>query len=169
MEISAVTHDDDRCTVACAAYNEIAAALLAGASPADAVTAGRDTAHDCSRRFVAERGDGNHDVVANAIEFGRSVRPAVLAGHGPGSALENEAGGYVLDSLILAVAAVLDPRPFPDVVIDVVRVGRDTDTNGAIAGGLLGVRDGADAIPAAWVATLQFAAEFTAAAGRLAA
>jgi ADP-ribosylglycohydrolase len=75
----------------------------------------------------------------------------------------------VLDSLILAVAAVLDSRPFPDVVIDIVRVGRDTDTNGAIAGGLLGVRDGAAAIPAGWVAKLQFAAEFTTAAQTLAA
>lgn len=156
-EISAVTHDDDRCTVACAAYNEIAAALLRGASPSDAVTAGRDTA----------RGLG-HDVVADAVDAGRSVEPAVLAEHGPGPVFANEAGGYVLDSLILAVAAVLDPRPFPDVVIDVVRVGRDTDTNAAIAGGLLGVRDGVDAIPSAWVAKLQFAAEFTAAAGRLA-
>ncbi|WP_203932168.1 ADP-ribosylglycohydrolase family protein [Virgisporangium ochraceum] len=155
MEISAITHDDERCTVACAAYNEIAAALLAGADPSDAVTEGREAAKDLA-------------VVAEAVEFGRSLRPAVLAAHGPGSALEAEASGYVLDSLVLAVAAVLDPRPFADVVVDVVRVGRDTDTNGAIAGGLLGIRDGVDAIPAPWVATLQFADEFTAAADRLA-
>jgi ADP-ribosylglycohydrolase len=156
MEISAVTHDDERCTVACAAYNEIAAALVAGASPSDAVTVGSDTARHL--------GVGS---VADAVERARALSPAVLAEHGPGPVFDNEAGGYVLDSLMLAVAAVLDPRPFPDVVVDVVRVGRDTDTNGAIAGGLLGVRDGADAIPSDWVATLQFAAEFTAAAQTL--
>jgi ADP-ribosylglycohydrolase len=158
MEISAITHDDERCTVACAAYNEVAAALLAGVDPSDAVTAGRDTAHALGLAAVAD-----------AVESGRSLRPAALAGHGPGAALEAEASGYVLDSLVLAVAAVLDPRPFPDVVVDVVRVGRDTDTNGAIAGGLLGIRDGVGAIPAEWVAKLQFADEFSAAADRLAA
>jgi ADP-ribosylglycohydrolase len=156
MEISAITHDDERCTVACAAYNEVAAALLAGASPSDAVTEGRDTAAGLDA-----------PVVADAIESGRALRPAVLAASGPGEAFPGGAGGYVLESLTLAVAAVLDPRPYPDVVIDVVRVGRDTDTNGAIAGGLLGIRDGAAAIPSAWVAKLQFADEFTAAAETL--
>ena len=156
MEISAITHDDERCTVACAAYNEIAAALLAGASPSDAVAEGRDTAAALDAPTVAD-----------AVDFGRALRPAVLAASGPGSAFEGGAGGYVLESLSLAVAAVLDPRPYPDVVIDVVRVGRDTDTNGAIAGGLLGIRDGAAAIPSAWVAKLQFADEFTAAAETL--
>jgi ADP-ribosylglycohydrolase len=153
MEISAITHDDRRCTVACAAYNEVAAALLAGASPEAAVDAGRDTALEFGQ-----------DAVADAIDVGRTLRPELLAEHGPVPGLETEAGGYVLDSLILAIAAVLDPRPFPDVVIDIVRVGRDTDTNGAIAGGLLGIRDGAAAIPPEWVAKLQFAAEFTRAA-----
>jgi ADP-ribosylglycohydrolase len=157
MEISAITHDDERCTVACAAYNEIAAALLAGASPSDAVAGGRDTAASLDAPTVAD-----------AIESGRALRPTVLAASGPGAAFPGEAGGYVLESLTLAVAAVLDPRPYPDVVIDVVRVGRDTDTNGAIAGGLLGIRDGAAAIPSAWTAKLQFAAEFAAAARTLA-
>jgi ADP-ribosylglycohydrolase len=81
--------------------------------------------------------------------------------------LPDEGGGYVLDSLSIAVAAVLDPRPLPTVLADVVRLGRDTDTNGAIAGGLLGARDGADAIPARWRAPLQFGAEFVAAAEQL--
>jgi ADP-ribosylglycohydrolase len=47
----------------------------------------------------------------------------------------------------IAVVAVLDPRPLEDIVVDVVRIGSDTDTNAAIAGGLLGARDGLDAIP----------------------
>ena len=32
--------------------------------------------------------------------------------------------------------------------------GGDTDTNAAVAGGLLGARDGEEAVPAAWVAQL---------------
>jgi ADP-ribosylglycohydrolase len=48
-----------------------------------------------------------------------------------------------------------------------VRVGSDTDTNGAIAGGLLGVRDGVAATPVRWRAVLQFADEFLATADQL--
>jgi ADP-ribosylglycohydrolase len=155
MDISAITHDDPRCTVACAAYNEIAAALLAGAAPDTAVTAGQ---------AVAAR-LGQH-VVVEAIGYGRQLRPAMLAVTGQ-TFLADDAAGFVLDSLSLAVAAVLDARPLVDVLVDIVRVGNDTDTNAAIAGGLLGVRDGASAIPTAWLSLLQFADEFITAADTL--
>jgi ADP-ribosylglycohydrolase len=155
MEISAITHDDGRCTVACAAYNEVAASLLDAAPPDQAIGAGRDVARQLGGTAVAE-----------AIDHGRHLRPAALALTGP-TPLAHEGAGFVLDSLSLAVAALLDPRPFADVVIDIVRIGNDTDTNAAIAGGLLGLRDGVDAIPPRWRAELQFADEFTRAADRL--
>lgn len=43
----------------------------------------------------------------------------------------------------------------------------DTDTNGAIAGGLLGVRDGVDAIPDRWIDLLQYRDKMRAAAPQL--
>jgi ADP-ribosylglycohydrolase len=156
MEISAITHDDPRCTTACAAYNEIAAALLDGASPREAVDLGYDAAKDLGS--VA---------TANAIALGIHMKPSVLVRTGQTLA-EDEAPGYVLDSLSLAVAAVLDERPFADVLIDVVRLGSDADSAAAIAGGLLGARDGAEAIPEQWLSVLQFAEEFRAAAQVLA-
>ncbi|MFB9235512.1 ADP-ribosylglycohydrolase family protein [Plantactinospora siamensis] len=152
MRISAITHDDPRCTVACAAYNEIAAALLAGEPPDRAVDRGH---------LLARHLDGVD--VAGAVAHGRRLRPRALALTGP-AGLADDAAGYVLDSLTLAVAAVLDPRPLPDVLVDIVRIGNDTDTNAAIAGGLLGVRDGASAIPERWRSVLQFADEFAGAA-----
>jgi ADP-ribosylglycohydrolase len=157
MDISAITHDDVRCTVACAAYNEIAAALLDGTPAVDAVEAG-----------VVCAGELGQQQVADAIGFGRALNPAVLAATG-NTYLDGDGSGYVLDSLALSVAAVLDPRPFPDVLVDIVRVGNDTDTNAAIAGGLLGARDGLPAIPTRWVQALQFRQEFLAAAHRFAA
>ena len=77
-----------------------------------------------------------------------------------GRVIPHKAVGYVLDSLTVAVAALMDPRPLEDVLIDVVRIGGDTDTNGAIAGGLLGARDGVEAIPQRWREKLQFRSEF---------
>jgi ADP-ribosylglycohydrolase len=156
IEISAITHDDERVVTACAAYNEIAAALVAGLGPAAAVAAGSTTARELGSTQVA-----------GAIELGGTLRPAALAASGD-LPFPGRAAGYVLDSLSLAVGAVLDERPLADIVVDVARLGNDTDTNAAIAGGLLGARDGAAAIPSRWQRLLQFGAEFTAAASALA-
>jgi len=155
IEISAITHDDPRCTTACATYNEVVAALVDGAAPDAAVSVGLATAAEL----------GPADVVA-AIEHGQELNLRLMAATGLPE-LPDGAAGYVLDSLTLAVAAVLDRRSLRDVLVDIVRVGNDTDTNGAIAGGLLGARDGARAIPPEWLAVLQFADEFLAAAHKL--
>lgn len=144
-EISAVTHDDPRCVAACVAYNEVAAALVEGALPADAVGVGRDAAGLAVDAATAK-------AVADAIDEGRGLPLAAAADQG-GNPFGRS--GYVLHSLSLAVAAVLDPRDVEEVLIDVVHLGGDTDTNGAIAGGLLGTRDGAAAIPARWVDLLE--------------
>lgn len=149
MRISAVTHDDRRCTVACAAYCEIVAGLVAGETARGAVGKGRDVA----------RGLPGGEAVVEAIEAGERLVLAKVAGEGPRVA-GVDAAGYVLGSLTLAVAAVLDERGFEDVLVDVVRIGDDADTNGAIAGGLLGARDGVEGIPERWLGKLQFRGEF---------
>jgi ADP-ribosylglycohydrolase len=156
MEISAITHDDQRATVTCAAYNEIAAALLRETPSEQAIGIGLAAARELGCAAVVE-----------AIDRGRHIEPAVIAATGI-IPLDDEASGFVLDSLSLAVAAILDPRPLPEVLIDIVRIGNDADTNAAIAGGLLGARDGASAIPVRWRSLLQFGPEFTKAARALA-
>jgi ADP-ribosylglycohydrolase len=161
MRISAITHDDIRCTVACAAYNAVVCKLVDGGLPEAAVTAGLELAES----LAAEQQCG--PAVQDAIELGKSLSISDMAENGP-KALPGKGSGYVLDSLVIAVAAVMDPRPLVDVLVDVVRIGSDTDTNAAIAGGLLGARDGADAVPVEWVEVLQFAREFTEIATELA-
>ncbi|KAJ5468357.1 hypothetical protein N7475_006109 [Penicillium sp. IBT 31633x] len=143
--ISAITHNDRRCTIACAAYNTIVSALVVrGLSVEDAVSAG-------------ER-DGP---VYAAIKIGRIISLEDLADKGPrGVDFPGSCSGFVLDSLTLAVAAVLDERRLDQVLVDAVRVGRDTDTNAAIAGGLLGARDGEEAVLNEWKDLLQFGPEF---------
>ncbi len=157
IEISAITHDDERAVTACAAYNEIAAALAAGLAPGASVAAGLATARELGS-----------DQVAGAIAAGQRISPPALAAAGD-LPFAGGAAGYVLDSLTLAVAAVLDQRPLADVLVDIARLGNDADTNAAIAGGLLGARDGAAAIPRRWTRQLQFGSEFASAAAELAA
>jgi ADP-ribosylglycohydrolase len=160
MELSALTHPDPRSTGACAAYNEIVAGLVAGHSAIQAVATGLSTAN----------AHGGLPVV-QAIRLGTSLslaerveqQDAGLAVHDDGT------GGEVLHSLSLSVAAVLDPRSFEEVLIDVVRVSGDSDTDAAIAGGLLGARDGAVQIPQRWAVKLRHAPEFAAAAATISA
>lgn len=170
--VSAITHDDVRCTVACAAYCVMVRRLMdraaddaAGRRKEAAVWACVEEGLEVARRLEAASSSASPSTspgpVEAAIELGTRLSLADLAADGPRPALPGRAAGYVLESLSLGVAAVLDPRGIRDVLVDVVRVGKDTDTNAAVAGGLLGARDGAEGVPPDWRAVpLQFGAEF---------
>jgi ADP-ribosylglycohydrolase len=172
--ISSITHDDQRCVLACVAYVEIVAALLNGADGPGATEAGWSALAE-GPLPIGSSSAGRPDragpeaaaEVTAAIRLGLAIdlQQAVVTGD---AGLPHGGTGYVLDSLSLAVAALADPRPAVDSLVDVTRLGGDTDTNGAIAGGLLGARDGAGAWPSEWVRRLQFASEFKAAASVLA-
>ncbi|MEZ4249414.1 MAG: ADP-ribosylglycohydrolase family protein [Polyangiales bacterium] len=129
---SAVTHAHPRAQLCCALYCLHVRALLEDVA---------DPLGEARRRLRASL----HDEALTA-ELEYFVRPDELQG-GRGS-------GYVVDSLRSALDA-LDAGDFEAVVRYAVRLGHDTDTTAAIAGGLAGVRDGLDALPTAWPATLR--------------
>lgn len=152
QRISKITHDDKRCTIACAAYNTIVSKLINQVNPAKAIEAGLSVAETLERTSTGP--------VYEAIELGMSLDVAKMAKEGSPRELKGRFGGFVLGSLSLAIAALLDSRSLEDIVVDVVRIGHDTDTNAAIAGGLLGARDGLTGIPQHWRSILQFGDEF---------
>jgi ADP-ribosylglycohydrolase/fructose-1,6-bisphosphatase/inositol monophosphatase family enzyme len=78
--------------------------------------------------------------VVDALEAAREV-PPVCDG-------ENE--GWVLIALQNAFFALLHAESLEEAVVETVRRGGDTDTNGAIAGALLGAVHGRDAVPPQW-------------------
>lgn len=141
-EISAVTHAHPVCVDSCIAYVEMAAALLDGADPEGAVDAAR--AMDLHRR-VRDTLDISPD---------RPVEDLLTS-------------GYVIHSLGCAVWAIQQPGGFEETLIALVNRGRDADTTGAIAGGLLGIIAGAEGIPARWREPLHYGPLFTEAAERL--
>lgn len=59
-------------------------------------------------------------------------------------------GGYVVDALKIATWGFVDFDNFRDGLLAVIRLGGDTDTNGAIYGQLAGAYYGANAIPESW-------------------
>jgi ADP-ribosylglycohydrolase len=56
-------------------------------------------------------------------------------------------GGYVKDSVYIALESVLDSENFIDAIIKTIDYGQDTDTNACITGMLAGAYYGFDSIP----------------------
>lgn len=132
-ELSLPTHASAVCLDACVAYCDVVSALVDGVGVVAALEA------------PAGRRGATPEVDAVLTD------PATA----PGQPLPFQSGGWVLTALRIAVWAVRQERSAEDLLVEIVNHGGDADTNGAIAGGLLGVRDGASALPARWVERLQ--------------
>ena len=63
--------------------------------------------------------------------------------------------GYVLDTLEAALWCLLNTDNYKSLALKAVNLGGDTDTVGAVAGGLAGIFYGAESISADWLATLK--------------
>ena len=59
--------------------------------------------------------------------------------------------GYVVHTLLAAVWGLLNSDSYRSALLKVVNLGEDTDTVGAVCGGLAGLYYGKDAIPEAWL------------------
>ena len=62
-----------------------------------------------------------------------------------------KSSGYVVDTLEAAVWSLITTDSFESALLKAVNLGKDTDTVGAVAGGLGGLFYGYDAIPQAWL------------------
>ena len=64
---------------------------------------------------------------------------------------EIRSSGFVVDTLEAAVWCLMNTNSYKSCVLKAVNLGYDTDTVGAIAGGLAGIYYGVDTIPAEWI------------------
>jgi ADP-ribosylglycohydrolase len=125
--VSAITHAHSISMDACVNYVAIARALASGSSISDAV----DSAP----------GFGGANANASSLsEMGKE---------------EVRSGGFVLDTLTAALWCLLGTRCYRDCVLEAVRLGGDTDTTAAVAGGLAGIVYGFGGIPPEWLSRLR--------------
>ena len=141
-QISAITHAHRRCVDSCVAYNEIAAALIAGAPASEAISQ------------------------AQALDLHTDVRSALNVSANTAET-DLSTTGYVIDSLRCAVWAIQQHDTLESVLVALVNRGNDADTTAAIAGGLLGIIHGAEGIPQRWTQQLEYAPELVEAAAKI--
>jgi ADP-ribosyl-[dinitrogen reductase] hydrolase len=131
--LSALTHFDARCRTAVVAVTLATAALVRG-EPADHAVAG-------ALAGVADREGGEE--LEYLVEVAGRSRPV----DGPDQ-------GFCLFAAGLGLQAAAGGEPVEVELRRVVSLGGDTDTNAAVAGALLGARDGRTGLPAPWLEVL---------------
>ncbi len=156
---SMITHADPRCALACAAFDcAIAAAIVTPLDGAAMVAVARAALAVGAQRLAtlwAGEGEAAADraCVATALaDLERDLAAALAADpevYGRELHIDRTAG-FVRLAFRLAFWHAVHTPSWQAAVIDVASRGGDADTNTAIVGALLGARDGAGAIPAAW-------------------
>ena len=91
--------------------------------------------------------NASYALVEGRDETGKHVRETLR----PLDGYEHDPGGWTVYTTRLALLSLLDAPDFRPGLERVVRLGGDADTNGAVAGALLGARFGAGSIPSEWL------------------
>jgi ADP-ribosylglycohydrolase len=141
-DVSSITHGHIRSAIACFYYLEFAAKLLKGNDlqtiyheVKQEVTAFLDTTSinkDEIKMF-------DRLLAGNIYELAES---------------EINSSGYVLNTLEASIWCLLNTKTYKEAILKAVNLGQDTDTTGAVTGGLAGLYYGFETIPEDWVLKL---------------
>lgn len=129
--VSALTHAHERSRIACVLYVEIAKSMLS-----DDLEISEHIERSCEKIRMHYRGSGElahfKRIFENDLDDVRS-------------------SGYVIATLECALHCLLTTSSYSEAVLKAVNFGNDTDTTGAVCGGLAGIYYGFDDIPSEWV------------------
>lgn len=141
--VGSMTHGHIRSNIACGLYTFMAKAILSGEG---GLAARMQAGIDAGFRFY---GALTAEGVQQELKCYGDLRE--LAPFGALEAEDIQSGGYVVETLEAAVWSLLNTDSFEAALLKAVNLGDDTDTVGAVAGGLAGLYYGYDAIPGAWL------------------
>ncbi|WP_390450012.1 ADP-ribosylglycohydrolase family protein [Chryseobacterium sp. Alg-005] len=141
-EVSAITHGHFRSVFACFIYVIFAIQLLKGKSKSEAYDYIQETAlrHAENQEFNPKEIQLFYRVLKNDISSYKED--------------EIQSGGYVLNSLEASLWCFLNSESYSEAVLKAVNLGEDTDTTGAITGGIAGIYYGFENIPQEWISEL---------------
>ncbi len=145
---SRVTHHDPRCSWSAFAVNLAVAEALNG----------RTASIDSIASAMEGAGVGPHTLRAVRDVAGRTLERLRL----DGSAI-----GFTLKAMQAGLWCLEHSADFEESLVMVIQAGGDTDTNGAVAGAILGGLHGASSIPDRWTARIPKADRLVSLADRL--
>ncbi len=125
--VSAITHAHSGAMEGCVYYVRIAQGLLAGRNLKELI---KEIVPAKSEYFMAR-------------EIEERTRDEISS------------SGYVIDTFGAAMWCLLTTNSYRDCVLKAVNLGSDTDTVGAVAGGIAGILYGYEGIPKEWIEALQ--------------
>jgi len=144
-KVGGLTHAHIRSNIACGLYYFMAAAVLNGDDNLTGrLQAGLDKGFAFYEQYLADHEN---------LEYYDRLRELSSFMALPENSIRSS--GYVVDALEAAVWALANSGSFVEALLEAVNLGDDTDTVGAIAGGLAGLYYGYDAIPEDWLAAIQ--------------
>jgi len=141
-EVSSITHGHFRSVFSCFIYIIFAIELLKGKDKNEAYRHVQELALE-----FAEIQGFNPDEVQlfdRILKYDISAYPED----------EIRGSGYVLHSLEASLWCLLNSESYAEAVLKAVNLGEDTDTTGAITGGIAGIYYGFENIPEEWVSEL---------------
>ncbi|GEN68698.1 ADP-ribosylglycohydrolase family protein [Chryseobacterium rhizosphaerae] len=138
-EVSTITHGHFRSVFACFIYVIFTIQLIKGKNKTEAYTYMQEVSSEYAEKqwFSLSEVELFHRVLKNDI----SDYPED----------EIRGSGYVLHSLEASLWCFLNSESYSEAVLKAVNLGEDTDTTGAITGGLAGIYYGFENIPQEWI------------------
>lgn len=140
-QVSCLTHCHPRSQMACGIFIRYAVNLLSGQEPADAY---KEMVVQVKRYY--KRPPYRHELPHFARILEGNIREL------PEESIRSS--GYVVDTLEASLWCFLNSKSYEETVLKAVNLGDDTDTTGAVAGGLAGLYYGLAAIPERWLNSL---------------
>ena len=136
-DVSSITHAHRRSIIACIILVEYASNLLKGFD--------RITSYHMMQEDIKSNLGGEMEITYFPVVF-TDIRERAED--------SISSGGYAVDTLETALWSNLKFDTYQDIVLAAVNLGGDTDTSGAVAGGLAGLTFGYSKIPQEWAVQL---------------
>jgi len=140
--LSRLTHGHPISQIACGLYCDMANELMNGKTIAEAIG---------HASLIKDSWYGMQEEFSPWLSKFDFVNAGILAAL-PEKAIRSS--GYVVDTLQAALWCLITTDSYSQCVLKAVNLGDDTDTVGAVAGGLAGILYGAESIPEDWLDVL---------------
>ena len=156
-KVSGLTHNHLRAKIACGLYFFMTKEIIGGSgSLKDRLQTGLDVGFKAYESWNGQYSDGTAETpgeIREELGYYKRLRNLDNLSQLPSDDIRSS--GYVVDSIEAAVWSLITTESFKECELKAVNLGGDTDTIGAIAGGLAGLYYGYDNIPEEWLKAVQ--------------